>query len=68
MTGFPSGGQDVNRKELRNFVTGMAFIGPNLLGVFIFILFPIVFSLVLSFSEWDLQNGLGGLNMKSECG
>ena len=51
----------MNRKELRNFVTGMAFIGPNLLGVFIFILFPIVFSLVLSFSERDLQNGLGGL-------
>jgi multiple sugar transport system permease protein len=39
-------------------ITGYLFIAPWLLGFIIFTLFPIVFSLMLSFAEW---NGIGGL-------
>lgn len=43
------------RKEA---LTGYAFLLPSLLGYVVFLLFPIVFSLVLAFSEWDLVSGL----------
>ncbi|WP_135556753.1 carbohydrate ABC transporter permease [Paenibacillus cymbidii] len=37
---------------------GWLFLSPSLLGYGMFMLFPIVFSLVLSFSDWDLVSGL----------
>lgn len=37
----------------RNTLVGLSFIAPNFIGFFIFILIPVVFSLVLSFMKWD---------------
>ncbi|GHV82510.1 ABC transporter permease [Spirochaetia bacterium] len=37
----------------RNTLVGMSFILPNFVGFLIFILIPVVFSLVLSFMKWD---------------
>ncbi|WP_246066909.1 carbohydrate ABC transporter permease [Paenibacillus koleovorans] len=42
----------------KDAVVGLLFLLPSLLGFVLFMLFPIVFSLVLSFSEWDLISGL----------
>lgn len=37
----------------RNTLVGLSFILPNFIGFFIFILIPVIFSLILSFMEWD---------------
>ncbi len=37
----------------KNTLVGLSFILPNFLGFFIFIMIPVFFSLVLSFTEWD---------------
>ncbi|AHF94242.1 hypothetical protein OPIT5_09160 [Opitutaceae bacterium TAV5] len=34
---------------------GMGFLAPNILGFLAFTLFPLVFSLVMAFSNWDLR-------------
>jgi len=41
------------KMELRNALIGMSFILPNFIGFFIFIMVPVMFSLVLSFAKWD---------------
>lgn len=35
-------------------LTGYLFISPWLIGLFVFILFPLVYSLILSFTDWNL--------------
>jgi len=45
-------------KQLRTDLTGYAFILPNILGVVLFFLVPIVFSLVISFTDWDFTWGI----------
>jgi multiple sugar transport system permease protein len=37
----------------RNTLVGLSFILPNFMGFLILILIPVIFSLVLSFMEWD---------------
>jgi ABC-type sugar transport system permease subunit len=37
----------------RNTLVGVSFILPNFVGFLIFILIPVIFSLVLSFMHWD---------------
>ncbi|MEX0652768.1 MAG: ABC transporter permease subunit [Phycisphaeraceae bacterium] len=39
----------------RRFWTAMTFLAPNILGVLIFVVFPVVFSLVMAFTNWDLR-------------
>lgn len=39
--------------EKRNTLIGLSFILPNFIGFFIFILIPVIFSLVISFTKWD---------------
>jgi len=43
------------RKESRKILTGIAFLSPNILGFLIFTLFPLVFSMTLAFSNWDIR-------------
>ncbi|NOZ20627.1 MAG: sugar ABC transporter permease [Planctomycetes bacterium] len=43
------------RKETRQLATGLAFILPNLFGFLVFTLFPLVFSLIMAFTNWDLR-------------
>ena len=40
---------------------GWAFIAPNLIGFAIFTFFPLLFSLAISFAEWDVISGLDGI-------
>lgn len=39
----------------RNFWTGVAFIAPNFLGFAVFMAGPVIFSLVVAFSNWNLM-------------
>lgn len=46
-------------RQARTDLTGYAFIAPNLLGMLIFILFPLLFSLYISFTDWEFTRGIG---------
>lgn len=41
-------------KRRRMLLIALAFLLPNIVGVLIFTVFPVVFSLAMSFSNWDL--------------
>jgi multiple sugar transport system permease protein len=41
----------------REQLTAWLFLAPSLTGFLLFLAFPIVFSLILAFSEWDLISG-----------
>ncbi len=43
-----------HRGRRRQAFWGYAFIAPNFLGIAVFLLLPIVISLVLSFTNWDM--------------
>src|SRR5699024_8542342 len=42
-------------------VVGWLFITPNLLGVLAFTFIPLVSVVLLSFTQWDLVSGFGGI-------
>ncbi|REK75261.1 sugar ABC transporter permease [Paenibacillus paeoniae] len=46
---------------MKENIAGYLFILPNLLGVFFFIVLPLLFSLYLVFMDWDYLKGFGGL-------
>jgi multiple sugar transport system permease protein len=48
-----------SRKES---LTGLLFITPELLGVIVLGVFPLLFSLYLSFTEWNLVGGLKAIH------
>src|SRR5690606_24834547 len=43
------------RTSQRELFVALAFLSPNILGFLAFILFPLVFSLILAFTNWDLK-------------
>lgn len=43
-----------NVGRVRHILGSYVFIAPNLIGVGVFLVFPLVFSLYMSFNEWDL--------------
>ena len=45
----------LGQRERHNLRLGMAFLAPNIVGFLAFTLVPLGFSLVLAFSNWDLQ-------------
>lgn len=47
----------ISRKKVRNTIEGYLFIFPNLLGFLVFTLFSVVFSAVISFTNWDMITG-----------
>ncbi|AEY67233.1 sugar ABC transporter permease [Clostridium sp. BNL1100] len=49
-------------RQLKTDITGYTFILPNILGMVIFTLFPLLFSLFISFTDWDFTKGLGNWN------
>ena len=51
----------MSRLERKNTLVAYSFLAPNFLGFAIFTLVPVVFSIVLSFVEW---NGGAMSNMK----
>jgi multiple sugar transport system permease protein len=42
-------------RDRRNLALGLAFLAPNIIGFLTFTAIPLVFSLVLAFSNWDLK-------------
>lgn len=46
-------------KQLKTDLTGYAFIFPNIVGSVLFTLLPVLFSLVVSFTNWDYTKGFG---------
>lgn len=42
-------------RAIRQTATGLAFLAPNILGFMTFTLLPLIFSLVLAFTNWDIR-------------
>lgn len=53
-----AGKRHVSNEARRQNRYGYGFIMPWLIGLFVFTLIPMVFSLVLSFCKWDIVTGL----------
>ncbi len=45
----------MQRRTARKLATGLAFISPNIAGFLLFTLFPLLFSLAMAFTNWDLR-------------
>ncbi len=43
-----------DKVEARKLARGLAYLAPNILGFLAFVLFPLLFSLYMAFSNWDL--------------
>ena len=50
-----------SKREQREFWTGILFILPGLMGFFVFILIPVIISVILSFCKWDFLQGLSAI-------
>ncbi len=48
-------------KQLQDDITGYLFLVPSLLGFGAFIVLPVMMSLLLSFTQWDLVSGFQGI-------
>jgi multiple sugar transport system permease protein len=44
-----------NNRTIRELATGLGFLTPNILGFLTFTTIPLVFSMVMAFSNWDLK-------------
>jgi multiple sugar transport system permease protein len=49
-------------KQLRTDITGYLFIAPNIIVFLLFTIIPIIFSLIISFSNWDYTQGFSNIN------
>jgi multiple sugar transport system permease protein len=49
-----TGGTGMKKLQLRDAVVGYLFLTPNFLGFIIFTAFPVIGSLLISFSSWNL--------------
>ena len=49
-------------RQAKKDIAGYAFIMPNLFGVILFTFIPIVYSLAISFTDWDFTKGFGNWN------
>jgi len=49
-------------KQLRTDITGYLFIAPNIIVFLLFTIIPIIFSLVISFSNWDYTQGFSNID------
>lgn len=52
----------ISEIQLREERAGYCFLLPSLIGTTIFIVIPIVMSLILGFTEWNPMKGLAGLD------
>ncbi|WP_416151873.1 carbohydrate ABC transporter permease [Salipaludibacillus sp. HK11] len=48
---------DRSSSHLRETLAGLAFVGPMLIGTSILVLFPMVASFILSFTDWNFVSG-----------
>ncbi|MEI6876466.1 MAG: sugar ABC transporter permease, partial [Spirochaetota bacterium] len=47
--------------KARNDIVGWAFLAPNAIGFLTFTIFPVLFSLAVSFTDWDYTQGIKSL-------
>ena len=52
----------MRRSTVRANLLGLAFIAPNFLLMFVFVAYPVIFSFVLAFTDWDLVSGFGNIH------
>lgn len=52
-----------SRALLRDMTAGYLFILPSFLGFILFSLFPLILTVILSFSDWNLVSGLSGIQL-----
>ena len=50
-----------HKKQIRTDLKGLLFVLPSLSGFLLFVVVPVVFSLVISFCQWDYTQGLSGI-------
>lgn len=50
-------------RQLKSDITGYSFIAPNLAGFILFTVFPVLFSLFISFSSWDYTQGFSKIKL-----
>lgn len=48
--------------QARTDLTGYSFLLPNLIGCALFTFIPVLFSLFISFTDWDYTKGFGSWN------
>ncbi len=48
-------------KKRRESFAGLILVAPEVIGIFLLAIFPLAFSLYLSFTEWNLVGGLGAI-------
>lgn len=51
----------MSKAKRREMIQGYLFITPSLVGFIGLSLFPLILTLILSISKWDLVSGLGGI-------
>lgn len=56
-----NGKTKMSKTEWKDLRTGLLFIAPGLIGFVIFILIPVIFSLTLSFMDWNFMKGLDAM-------
>lgn len=54
--------KNILSKQLKIDLVGYSFILPNIIGVLTFTLLPMVFSLIISFTDWNYTKGIGNWN------
>ena len=52
---LPTGNTTRGMRRLGDLSLGLGFLAPNILGFLSFTLIPLIYSLVLAFSNWDLR-------------
>lgn len=50
------------RRQLKTDIIGYTFILPNVIGMLLFTLIPMAFSLLVSFTDWNFIQGFGNWN------
>ncbi len=48
-------------RQTKTDIAGYLFIAPNLIGFLTFTLFPVLFSLMISFTDWDYTQGFASM-------
>lgn len=50
-----SGSSASAARRRRHLIAAIGFLGPNLIGVMTFTILPVVFAIILAFTNWDLR-------------
>ncbi|MFA7032016.1 MAG: sugar ABC transporter permease [Bacilli bacterium] len=54
--------QGIKRKKVQDAITGWAFVSPIMIGMLLFLAFPLTFAFIISFSNYSLGTGFEASN------